>query len=143
MFACASLGWFGGGSGVVTPLPTIDIADIVPLRSLTASVAASWASDGSIQQNVHGVSTPAGDWFRPNAAGIGSSYWIRATLVSGDVPTSGTMGAWLALSAVRAWGLSVTNGIKTSQLLIEIAADAGGAAVVTSGTLTMAVESTD
>lgn len=142
MFACSSLGWFAGSSGIVTPLGTYNLTDVGTPGTYNASVGCRFNADGSVSQTEHGVTTAAGDWCSPNVVGVGASYWIRATLSRGVAPTTGTLGVWLSMAAANSWGLSALNTYKQSNLLIEIAADAAGSSIVTSGALNLYVEST-
>jgi len=53
--------------------------------------------------------------------GNNSDYQVRATLVNGDLPSSGTMDTWQALSATRTWENVVTGtGTVAGTVLIEI-----------------------
>jgi len=67
--------------------------------------------------------------------GAASDYEVRATLVTGDALTSGTVGTWQALSASREWLITATTPSKMSELLIEIRTTAG--VVVDSATITL------
>lgn len=66
-----------------------------------------------------------------------ATYYIKATLDSGTIPTSGsTMTTWLALSSRRWWRWTETrNGFYTTTgtLKIEIATDSGGTNIVATG----------
>lgn len=74
------------------------------------------------------------NWIVP--AGMYSTHYIRATKNSGDVPDSGTLGSWEALSTARMWQLSLGGaGSKTCNLTIEIATDSGGSNIVDSATV--------
>lgn len=141
MFASSSLGFFAGSSGIVTPLGTYLFDDIGSPGTYNASISGRFNADGSISRIEHGVTTAAGNWCSPNIAGVGASYWIRATLGSGVAPTTGTLGVWLSMAVDNAWGLTALNAFKRSNLLIEIAADAAGSSIVTSGNLDLYVES--
>ena len=67
--------------------------------------------------------------------GAGSDYEVRATLVTGDALTSGTVGTWQALSSSQEWQISAWKPSKMSELLIEIRTTAG--VVVDSATVTL------
>lgn len=98
---------------------------------------------GSVSPTTGGANEANGDmWYQPATAGIGSSYWIRATLSSGTTPTTGTMNTWQQLDVTRTWenksGLG-NVGSRSSTILFEISATSGGA-VVCSGTFTIWAE---
>lgn len=81
-------------------------------------------------------------WYQPLTTGIGSSYWIRATLQSGTTPTTNAgLGTWLQLNANRLWqnDRAPASGIgsTTSTLLFEISTSATGTPVVASGSYTI------
>lgn len=99
----------------------------------TGSATASYllSSDGTErdQDNIN-----VGTWIS-NPASRGS-YWVRATLVSGSAPTSGTLNAWTNLSTSQGWGITqIGNGEKSCSLNIQVASDSGGSSIVSSATL--------
>lgn len=66
------------------------------------------------------------NWFSPTTASIGNSYWVEATLSSGDSP-SGSLGTRLALSTGRQW--SVGKGQTCVIALSFFNVSSGGSAV--------------
>ena len=77
------------------------------------------------------------EWVDPLSTYTGS-YWIRATKVSGDNLTSGTLGSWLALTSSREWkleayGSAYTPAYKETLLKLEIATDSGGTTIIATG----------
>ena len=79
------------------------------------------------------------EWVSPLTTYSGS-YWIRATRISGDNLTSGTLGSWLALTSSREWQLTAyeaqaLGGIDYKEILLklEIATDSGGSTIVATG----------
>lgn len=74
----------------------------------TATAIYSLLSTGDISTTLLGSgAADRGDWISPK---IGmASYECRATLLTGSL-TSGTMGAWLSLSATRSWTLNAAPG---------------------------------
>lgn len=112
-----------------------------------SSASLSFNTDGSITST--GTTTGSGPnlghskWFIPLSAGIGSSYWIRATLSSGNAWTSGTMGSWIQLSSIRTWTTNAAGGsVKSNVTLFEIASDAGGSNIVATGSITTTADGT-
>jgi hypothetical protein len=64
--------------------------------------------------------------------GTNSSFEGRATLVSGDTPTTGTLATWQVLSSTRSWTLQqIGGGTLSCHLTIEIR-NAGGPGVLDS-----------
>lgn len=60
-------------------------------------------------------------WSAGTVAAIGDNFEIRATLQSGDVPTTGTLNAWEIINGQRTWTLATEVGtLLTSVLTIEI-----------------------
>lgn len=117
-------------SGVSAAVVTLNLrAD----GTFDASALADTFSDGS-----------SGDlWYSPQRAGVGSSYWVRAT-PSGDGPSGGApTGSWINVTADLAWVYSSGTGgpisTRIGDLLIEVAASAGGP-VLASGTYNFDVE---
>jgi hypothetical protein len=91
-----------------------------------------------------GFASPSGsaavntDWTLPISAGIGSSYWVRWTIVSSSIsaPFSqvGTSGTWQQLSTARTFGLQSgnnnTTGVSQIQSYFQIASDSSGTNIV-------------
>ena len=71
------------------------------------------------------VVAPARQWLTEVSGVAAALYSINATLVSGSVPSTGTMGAYTNLGADQAWtNVRVARGFRTSVLLIKIRRDA-------------------
>lgn len=70
--------------------------------TITVTILAS--TDGTWQADI----SQTGNWFLPTTVGVGTSWWIRATLVSPLNTTTGgsAFGTWLQLNAVRSWGFT-------------------------------------
>jgi hypothetical protein len=127
--------------------PTITYVSSTP--GVAASLQFSVRGDGVINdfgtyvtRSVVNGTMPQ-SWYQPNTASIGSSYWVRLTIVSGSTPGSGTVGSWLALSSTQTWiWTSATTGVSTvgATVLVEISTSAGGSPVVTSGTYIVAAQ---
>ena len=107
--------------------------------STIGGVASSltFGTDGGVTGGGSGTSQPGqvngtGAWWYPILPGIGSYYWIRATLTAGTAPDVGTFGTWQALSTARVWGWNTFNGVatKTCTITWDIAADAAGSRIV-------------
>lgn len=81
-----------------------------------------------------------GGWYSTTTTGIGSSFWVRATTVSGS--GSGTTGSWLALSTARSWSVGAPAGGNFSSwvLMMEFASDSGGTTIVATTQLTLTAE---
>lgn len=103
------------------------------------SVTVTFETDGTVTGSEGGpagtfTNGAAGDtWYEPTLAGIGSSYWIRATLTTGSAPSTGTMNTWQQLTSPLAWSYnSGTGGAVSSRsgtVLFEISKTSGGAVV--------------
>jgi hypothetical protein len=85
------------------------------------------------------VTAISGDafWFKPPSAGIGSQYWARTTRTGGTtgVVFSPASGTWHALSAGETWFAS--GGAGNCQGTLEIASDAAGSTIVSTGTISV------
>lgn len=76
---------------------------------------------GDVFKFVNGVATDVGDWINPKT-GM-SDYECRATLASGQSPSSGALGTWQGLETSREWNLVDevrSGGFLNSTLTIEI-----------------------
>jgi hypothetical protein len=116
------------------------------LSTVTQTTGVQFNTNGTLSgtNNTSGQDTVTGDlWYSPATAGIGSSYWVRATLTGGSTPSTGAMGTWLQLSTAQAWKNTAPGGNgysnRSSTILFEIAASSGGT-VVASGTITVRAE---
>jgi hypothetical protein len=102
-----------------------------------------------------GFASPSGpavvntDWTLPITGGIGSSYWVRWTIVSQTItiPFSkvGTSGTWQQLSTSLTFGLQSgnNNNLGTSEIesYFQIASDSSGTNIVaTSSTFFLNIE---
>lgn len=131
----ASRTFFGSG-GIVSPLPG---------GTAAASVFSPGTALASLDVRLDGAVIGSGNdasfshaWFEPIGGTPGNSYWVRATVTSGSLSGGDATGAWLALSSNRNWNRARSApGISSAALLIEIASDAAGANVVTSGNYTL------
>lgn len=119
------------------PLPGGTASSAVFSGTATAFIQFTSAGHVTFSPN----SSASHDWYLPNTTGIGSSYWIKATLAGGVGPTSGTLNTWLSLAAAQTWSNSLsTNGNRDTVLTIQIASDSSGSNIVTSGTYEIYVE---
>lgn len=86
----------------------------------TASAAIRLESDGDLSYRqlalAGGAYADSGDWCAPKAAGV--AFEVYATLNSGSL-TSGTTGAWEALTADRTW-LNDRAGVGTQTANITL-----------------------
>ena len=133
MSGCGSmlLASAGSSGAVVSPLAGGAAYNAAGAASLV------FATDG----NVTLTGAASQSWFAPTQAGIGSSYWVRCTRVSGVTPTGSALGTWLQLSANRTWSVSwLFNVLKTCTLTLESASDSAGATIVASGTYTITAD---
>ena len=108
--------------------------------SATATFSTTGACTGTISRS--GL-TFTKSWYAPNTAGIGTSYWVKATLTTGKTPSSGTMGAWTQITTNQAWTNSVAaGGSRDSIVKFQIASDAGGVNIVYTGTIGIIADGT-
>lgn len=83
-------------------------------------------------------------WYAPATTGIGSSYWIRASVTSGTSPTGTSLNTWNSLSSPATWTLEAgfpgggpTNITKSCTILVEISSNSSGSIIVASGSVNM------
>jgi hypothetical protein len=67
------------------------------------------------------------NWYSPTTPGIGASYWVRVTLVSGSIGGFPILGSWIA--ATDEANLQWYSG-SDANLTLEFATDSGGATIV-------------
>lgn len=80
-----------------------------------------------IQYNADGTTSSSDgartNWYGSTGAGTGTGKYVRATLSSGATPT-GTLNAWLELTAARAWSLTrIVAGVSSCVLTIEFSSN--------------------
>lgn len=64
---------------------------------------------------------PANQWLNTPGAPTAALYEMKVSLVSGAIPSTGTMDAWLTNGTNRAWtNVRSTYGGRTSVLLVKI-----------------------
>lgn len=121
-----------GGKRAVVNAATANAVSSSPIQ-------ARWQADsaGNVNTTVNSVFAFRYAWKLSSDAASG--FWIRATLVSGTNPTSGTMNTWLQLSTTREWQMQnpISVGANSGVIKIEIAADSGGAQVLSSANITL------
>lgn len=107
----------------------------------TAVASVTMATDGAM--SFAGNSPPAAqDWYTPTTVGIGSSYWVVATLNSGSL-SSGTTGSTLALSSNRTWQRNQASlGASAANITLRIYSDAGATQLVATATFQLDAEQT-
>jgi hypothetical protein len=91
---------------------------------------------------------PPDQWYNPITIGIGSSYWIRIIQTSslGSATSIGgtTLNTWVSLvsGANRFMEIQVGGGAAEYTYSIEFASDSAGSNIVTSGQLSLLVDTT-
>jgi len=108
---------------------------------MTGSSACSCSVDSDGAVTFSGSdSGPSTVWYDAPVSGIGAEHWVRATVVSGQSPNSGSgVNAWLPLSNSKWWGYSTTTtgatASRTGTIRFDISSDAAGSVIVCSGTV--------
>lgn len=115
----------GLSSSITAPSVAVGGVDTGPV-----SVEIVYSTDGKLRSTFNGNTTIEGDWVTPNSAN--AEWEIRATLVSGDTPSSGSLNTWQALSSVRGWSLiRSTVGVSQSNLTFDFRRVGGSSPEVT------------
>jgi hypothetical protein len=128
-------------SGVVSPLNITD-AIRTTVSPTVATATVDFNSDGTGTSTAAISGTNSWSWYSPTTTNIGSSFWIRATLVSGTTPTSGTMNTWISLSTGPNWSNTLSGtGFRVSEIQFDIATDSAGTNIVaTDASVTITAE---
>lgn len=132
---------FGGGGGIAAAFAAAVDKEVG--GTLSGNVTITLNTDGTIVGSESGYIGGFQDfatglrWYMPPTAGIGSAYWVQATLASGTVPNSGpAMGVWTQVSAAVAWtynsgaGSLGTNSMRAGILNIKFSTNAAGTAII-------------
>lgn len=93
-------------------------------------------TDGTITYTASSTGSGSTSWGAPTTSGIGSLYWVRFTLTSGDALSSNGASTWTQLSTGRSFArqASLSGDSFSSTVTIELATDSGGANVVATWT---------
>lgn len=72
------------------------------------------------------------NWYTPTTTSIGTSYWVQATLNSGNAALSGTFGSRIQLTSNTAWQWQTTTsvGVKSGQVKFDFYDAASGGSLV-------------
>lgn len=130
----------GGGGGSSTPAPTVVtgityIDESVSVSPDPAITDIQFLSDG----RASGISGWQQNWYSTTTANIGSSYWIKFTLLAGpdslgNGTTNGTTGVWLSLASDKSIGVTKTStGSANKTFLYQISSDSSGSNIVGTG----------
>jgi hypothetical protein len=88
------------------------------IRLDSVLVQLTLASDGRQITSINNSSSVVGNWVSPSSSA--REWEVRATLTSGEVPSSGTLETWEALTSSRTWSLILASeGSAFSQLTFE------------------------
>lgn len=80
------------------------------------------------------VSEFVSPWYLNGSSIVGNSYYIRATSVGRDLPTSGSLNTWIQLNQIVEWNVFGQNfGELRSNLFFEISTSPSASNIVTSG----------
>lgn len=99
------------------------------------------ATDNGLTQS---LSTCSPNWYSPTTVGIGSSYWVKFTLDTGNAWDSGLVNNTVyALSSARAltWTTTSIPGTKAATATARIYSDAGGTTLVATVAITVDLQS--
>ena len=125
------------GSGSITLTGGTDVQS--PNWSGTTPLALS----GNGSATLNGVSTSS--WYSPNAAGVGSGYWIKITRTSGvsGVNFSAAQGSWTNITnsslSIGMSGYTGDVGTVTVGGTYQISSSSSGTPVLGSGTVSLSV----
>ena len=103
--------------GDVVSLPATDLANSQTVGGTAVAQYELNTSGKRRETTLNNVVNTIGDWVTPN--GSAANYECFAT-VTGGAPTTGTTGAWLALSSTRTWTLVKTGGAANAEITVQI-----------------------
>jgi len=111
-------------ASVTNPIPSIVLLDNV-LSGTTAVALMTFHNDGTVTVvDNGGGSTTAGNWYSPTTPGIGASYAVRITQLTGALADTGAPpGTWTAMTTNQTWGWTRSVlGTTSATVKIDIAA---------------------
>lgn len=133
--------------GYSVSLPALGIMSLSAINNTnnsTIAVTLALNTDGTITGTASGTTTNVSvptNWYSPTTTSIGSSYYVKYTLNSGNTWSGGLVsGTVYQLSAVRSitWtstGVGAPPPSKLANVTVNIYSDAGGTNLVSTGTL--------
>jgi hypothetical protein len=97
-------------------------------------------SDGACSASGnHNAGNPPPNWYFPGSTGIGSLYWVRATVTSGSTSGGSSTGVWISCNSSPGWSRNATSvSVQTVNLTLDFASDSGGTNIV--GTATVRIQ---
>jgi len=100
------------------------------LSPTNASASITIVSDGTCSFN--GNNPPAAtNWYTPTVSGIGTLYWVRATVTSGAISSGSSTGTWISCNSSPSWVRNATTiSTQTANLTLDFASDSGGTNIV-------------
>lgn len=102
-------------------------------------------TDGTVLRRLGDNTFATTSWGSPTTTGIGSSFWIKVTSVSGTVPVSGdALNTVLSMSVERTWNITAANAGNAVDrtLAYTIYTDAAGTKAWKSGTIYLSSDRT-
>lgn len=134
---------------VITPYSTFDSAstpgDVIAPGWATwandtdvavpTTVSTTFNTDGTVSYVSLDTPGPVASWATTPVAGFGNDYWIRFQFRTGFTPSGSTLDTWLPLSSARTISLAPGSGERFSIIDVQIAADATGVDIITTGTV--------
>ncbi len=118
---------------VTTPSAPSGALQAFPNAVISGEDAATMtlATNGARTVFVSGETINVNDWYAPQTAGIGSSYWVRATRISGNTANwTGTLDTWLAISTARTFGYTGVAVSRSGYYRFEFSTSATGTPIV-------------
>lgn len=93
---------------IISGLVQITNQDIFHTDPLPGAASGSYQlnADGKVYQVLQGTPLLMETWL---LSGVNTDYQARATLVSGDTPTIGTLNVWTALNVSQSWGFTLAD----------------------------------
>jgi hypothetical protein len=113
-FAIAAMSGALGAPNIIS----IDVDDTTSRGYSDSTGGFIFHNNGSISRYISGVPIVVGSWISPLSNF--DQYEIKATLDSGDTPTSGTLATWESLDTTRFWTIVNDDTSDTSNLTLEI-----------------------
>lgn len=110
-----------------------------------SSGAVRFNADGTVSaKDYSGTYVAAGSWYAPTTGGIGSAYWVKVVLRSGNPAfSSGTVGSWLSLASAVSWVNSV-SGTNAKDTIADyyLSTNSSGTAIVATGVIDVIADTT-
>jgi hypothetical protein len=105
---------------------------------ITANTDGTFFGSGTGNSSIDTVTSDL--WHTSVVANIGNSRWVRATFLSGDTLTSGSLNVWSSMSSSQSWSNLSTagsTGQRSTSFRLDFSSSSSGNPIVGTGNISL------